>query len=75
MLVQFDPAYPICLETDALGYAMVGITLQQAEDARDSAEGAGRGKRKEHAGKGHWHPVVFWSSSIAPAERNYTVGN
>ncbi len=75
MLVDFDPAKPICLETDASGYAIASIILQQAEDAHDGAEGAGRGKGKGRAGKGHWHPVAFWSRSMAPAERNYTVGD
>jgi hypothetical protein len=75
VLVHFDPAKPIRLETDASGYAIAGIISQQAEDARDGAEGAGRGKGKGRAGKGHWHPVAFWSRSMAPAERNYTVGD
>jgi LSD1 subclass zinc finger protein len=75
LLVNFDPAKPIRLETDASGYTIAGIISKQAEDARDSAEGAGRGQGKRRVGKGHWHPVAFWSRSMAPAERNYTVGH
>ncbi len=75
MLVHFNPAKPIRFETDASGYVITGIILQQAEDTRDSAESAGQGKGKGRAGKGHWHPVVFRSRNMAPAERNYTVGD
>ncbi len=75
MLVYFDPAKPIRLETDASGYAIAGIISQQADDTRDGAEGAGPGNGKGRAGKGHWHPVAFWSWSMAPAERNYTIGH
>jgi hypothetical protein len=75
VLVHFDPAKLICLKIDASGYAIAGIILQQVEDAHDGAKGAGRGKGKGCAGEGHWHPVAFWSHSMAPAERNYTVSN
>jgi hypothetical protein len=75
VLVLFDPAKPIRLETHASGYAIAGIISQQADDTRDGPEGAGRGKGKGRAGKGHWHPVAFWSRSMASAKRNYTVGD
>ncbi len=50
VLVHFDPAKPIRLETDASGYAIAGIISQQADDTRDGAEGTGQGKGKGRAG-------------------------
>jgi hypothetical protein len=73
ILVHFDPAKPIRLETDASGYAIAGIILQQAGEVWEATEGLS--DRLERVAIGHWHPVAFWSRSMSPAERNYTVSN
>ena len=59
VLQHFDPSKPIHIETDALGFAIMGIlsqlgdlTLSQWLDT-------------------HWHPVAFWSRKIIPTECNY----
>jgi hypothetical protein len=74
VLAHFDLARPICLEMDALGFAIAGIILQQRDEVRSSAEGTARGA-KGRTNKGQWHPVAYWSRSMSPAEQNYAVGN
>ncbi len=57
VLVHFDPAKPIGLETDASGYAIACIISQQA---REVGEAKGDlSDRTERAAKGHWNPVAF----------------
>jgi hypothetical protein len=85
VLVHFNLAKRIRLETDASGYAIASIILQQAREAREAKDGpsdrTGRGigcateRAAERTAKGHWHPVAFWSRSMSPAEQNYTVGD
>jgi hypothetical protein len=70
VLAHFDPARPLRLETDASGFAIAGIILQQQDDARDTSASV-----RAPSGKGHWHPVAFWTRSMSPAERNYGIGD
>jgi hypothetical protein len=72
VLIHFNPAKPIRLETDASDYAIAGVTSQQAKGVQEATEGLSN--RTERGAKGYWHPVAFWSRSMSPAERNYTVG-
>jgi hypothetical protein len=58
-LAHFDPAWPICLETDASGFAIAGIILQQQDNTRDSPDGSTC--FQVPFSKGHWHQVAFWS--------------
>jgi hypothetical protein len=75
-VVLFDPARPICLKTDASGFAIAGIISQQQDEAHGSAEGAASGvESKKPSIEGQWHLVTFWSRSLSPVERNYAVGN
>jgi hypothetical protein len=75
VLAHFDPARPICLETDASGFAIAGIISQQQDNVCEGANGAVRATGKGRTNKGHWHLVAFWSRSMSPAERNYAVGD
>jgi hypothetical protein len=52
VLAHFDLARPIHLETDASGFAIAGIILQQQDKVRSGAEGAARCV-KGRADKGH----------------------
>jgi hypothetical protein len=49
------------VETDASTKAIADTILQQVS----SLNGI----------KKHWHPIVFWSKKLQPAERNYTTYN
>ncbi len=73
VLVHFDPAKPIRLDTNAFGYAIAGMIVQQAKEVRE-AQG-GLSNYTECAAKGYQHPAALWLRSMLPAERNYTVGN
>ncbi len=76
VLAHFDPAWPMCLETNALGFAIAGMILQQHDEVHGSTEVTARSvKGQKSAGKGNWHPVALWSCSMSPAERNYVVGD
>ncbi len=76
VLAHFDPARPIHLKTDTLGFAIAGIILQQQDEVCGSAEVTVRGvKGQKSAGKGLWHAVAFWSRSMLLVERNYDVGD
>ena len=44
-LAHYNPAMPICVETDVSGYAITGVLTQPQGDPLQK----------------HWHPVVFWS--------------
>jgi hypothetical protein len=59
VLIHFDPAKPIRVETDASGVACGGVLSQPYEwPAKD-----GR--------KAEYRPVAFWSRKFSPAEMNY----
>ncbi len=73
VLVHFGPAKPIRLETDASGYAIASIILQQMGEVWEATEGLSN--RMKHVAKGHWHPVAFWSRNMSSAERNYMFCN
>jgi hypothetical protein len=76
ILAYFDPAKPIYLETNTLGFAITGIISQQQDDVHGSAEGAMYSvKGNKSASKDHWHPIAFWSWSMSPMEQNYAVGD
>ncbi len=51
---------------------MVGIILQQAREVR---EAKGSLSDRTERMKVNWYPVAFWSRSMSPAERNYTIGD
>jgi hypothetical protein len=68
VLALFDYERPICLETDASGFAIAGIISQPAAWPTSGVEG-GRVKDRD------WHPIAFWSRTMVDAERNYSVGN
>ncbi len=73
VLVHFDPVKSIRLETDASGYAIASIILQQMGEVWEATEGLSN--RMKHVAKGHWHPVAFWSRNMSSAERNYMFCN
>ncbi len=68
VLPYFDYEKPICLETDASGFAIAGIILQLAAWPTLGEE---RGRVKDR----DWHSIAFWSRTMADAERNYSVGD
>ena len=57
VLWHYNADLLVRLETDASGFALLGILSQQ--------------NNEESPEKCHWHPVAFWSCQILPAERNY----
>src|SRR5438270_474798 len=59
VLQHFDPEKPIRIETDTSGFAVAAILSQPSTLTV--------GRRSD----AHWHPVVFWSRKMTPAERNY----
>ena len=59
VLQHFDPSKPICIEMDALRFAITGILSQLGDPI------PGRWSDT------HWHPVAFWSRKMIPAECNY----
>ena len=59
VLQHFDPEKPICIETDASGFAVAAILSQPGTPTV--------GRRSD----AHWHPVAFWSCKMTSAERNY----
>jgi hypothetical protein len=76
VLAPFDPAKPIHFETDASGFAIIGIISQQHDKVYGVAEGAVRSaKGNQSASKGRWHPVALWTRSMSLTKPNYTIGN
>jgi hypothetical protein len=76
VLAHFDHAKPNGLETDASGFLIASIILQQEDKVRGGIEGAVRStKGITSASKGNWHPVAFWSQSMSSAELNYAFGD
>jgi hypothetical protein len=73
VLVHFDPDKLIRLETDSSSFAIVGILSHSVDQARpkvpETAPTPGKNVAQD------WHPVAFWSRTMAPAERNYTDGD
>ncbi len=61
VLAHFDYERPIRLETDASGYAIVGIISQPAAGPASGEEG-------ERVKDRDWHPITFWSRTIADPE-------
>jgi hypothetical protein len=68
LLAHFDYARPIRLETDASVYAIAGIILQPAA-------GTTLGEEEERVKDQDWHPIAFWSRTMADPELNYLVGD
>jgi hypothetical protein len=68
ILAHFDYEKPIRLETDDCGFAIAGIISQPAASPASGEEG-GRVKDRD------WHPIAFWSCTMADTERNYSVGD
>ena len=57
VLWAYNTNLPVRLETDASGFAILGILSQQ--------------NNEESPEKCHWHPMAFWSCQMLPAEQNY----
>jgi hypothetical protein len=74
VLIHFNPNKPIRLETDSLGFAIAGIISLLVDNGRDQAVEslAPSGGKLSLPDR---HSVAFWSCSMTPAERNYTVGD
>ena len=70
MLRYFNPEKAVCLETNASVFTIAGILSQQGagEPRADWCRSTSTIKGDTAA---HWHPVIFWSWTIVPAERNY----
>ena len=70
MLRHFNPKKAVHLETNTSAFVIAGILSQQ---------GAGKPGADWHWSTStikrdmatHWHPVMFWSQTMVPAERNY----
>jgi hypothetical protein len=60
VMAHFDPAKPVYLETDALGFAIAGFIAQQQNECSSGTESiAHSANGNKTASKGHWHPVAF----------------
>ena len=57
VLQHYNTNLPVRLETDASGFAILGILSQQ--------------NNEESPEKCHWHPMTFWSCQMLPVEWNY----
>ena len=70
ILRHFNPKKAVHLETNASAFAIAGILSQQGagEPGVDWCQSTSTIERDTAA---HWHPVMFWSRTIVPAERNY----
>ena len=68
ILRHFDPECHIQIETDASGYAIGGVLSQLASGT--SPDGV-----VTKADLGQWHPVVFFSRKMIPAEIRYETHN
>ena len=60
VLQHYNANLLVRLETDASGFAILGILSQQ--------------NNEESPEKCHWHPVAFWSCQMSPVEWNYHAG-
>ena len=70
MLRHFNPEKAVRLETNASAFTIAGILSQQGagEPGVDWHRSTSTIERDMAT---HWHPVMFWSRTIVPAERNY----
>ena len=66
ILRHFDPECHIWIETDASGYAIGGVLSQLASGT--SPDGI-----FTKTDLGQWHPVVFFSKKMIPAETRYEI--
>jgi hypothetical protein len=71
VLVHFDPDKPMWLETNLFGFAIAGILPQPVDQAVPKVPKMAPTPGKKVAQD--WHPLAFWSRTMVPAERNYTV--
>ena len=60
VLWHYNTNLLVRLETDASGFAILGILSQQ--------------NNEESLEKCHWHPIAFWSCQISSVEWNYHAG-
>ena len=60
VLWHYNTNLPVWLETDISGFTISRILSQQVT--------------RDDPGAKHWHPIMFWSRQILPAEWNYHVG-
>ena len=70
MLRHFNPKKAVHLETDASAFAIAGILSQQGA-GEPGADWCQSTSTIEGDMAVHWHPVMFWSWTMVPAERNY----
>ena len=66
ILWYFDPECHIRIETDTLGYTIGGMLSQLA--SKTSLDGVAT-----KADLGQWHPIVFFSRKMIPAETRYKI--
>ena len=64
ILQHFDPKYHIRIKTDVLGYAINGVLSQLTS-------GTSPDEVVTKADLGQWHPVLFFSRKMIPAETQY----
>jgi hypothetical protein len=73
VLVHFDLHKPIQLETDSSSFTIAEILSLQVDQACPKVPKKALTPGKKVAQD--WHPVAAWLRTMAPAERNYTVGD
>ncbi len=63
VLAHFDYKKPICLETDAFGFALAGTILQPTALPTS-------GEERRSVKDCDWHPIALWLRTMADAEQN-----
>ncbi len=74
VLLDFDPGYSIRLQIDLSGLAIAGIISHISDRHQGPAaelSATSGGKLSLH----DWLPIVFWSRSMIPTERDYTTSD
>ena len=70
MLRHFNPEKAVHLETNTSAFAIAGILSQQGA-RKPGVDWCWSTSTIEGDTAVHWHPVVFWSWTMVPAEHNY----
>ena len=70
MLRHFDPEKAVRLETSASAFVIAGILSQQGA-GEPGVDWCRSTSTIEGDTATHWHPIMFWSRTMVPAERNY----
>ncbi len=72
ILHYFDPERHIQIETDASGNVIGGVLSEMFSDQHSSDHVTSENKENLSKSKiGQWHPVVFYSRKMIPAEPRY----